>query len=132
MIKIAVLKIIDSYLKNAYFKPIDAQSMQKGKEILDGMNKNLAKNKDPFGELSIDDLRKVMAYCVLKRENPVLEKDDNLNYEAAANSLKSATYEKKPELIRTLIEQANRLPASKPFFVKKITVAKSGRVSIED
>lgn len=130
--KISSSKVILAFLGKSQivkgFSPDDAREIQIGRKLVDRVDENCGYNENPFKGLDLDDKRKLMAYVVLKRENPILEDKDNLNYEAAVNSLKEDTYDNEKELERKIVEQASRLSA---FFKHTLEMDDNGKVKIK-
>jgi len=130
--KIATSQVILAFLGKAKFvkgfQPDDAHEIQEGRKLVGRVDANCDAGKEPFDGLSMDEKRKLMSYVVLKRENPVLEEKDNINYEAAVNSLKEDVYDNEKELEKKIAEQASRLDN---FFKHVLEVDSSGNVKIE-
>ena len=90
-------------------KPSDAAEIKDGRSILETVNKNIRGKKKPFAGIKDDDKHKLMAYVVLKRENPVLGEGDHVNFEAAAKALDSSTFSDTGVLDEMLVKQLNKM-----------------------
>lgn len=123
-----ILSFLDKRKDKISFKPEDALSIKEGKKIVAIVNENCGNNKEPFSSLDMDGKRKLMAYLLLKRENPVVEKGDSLNFEAAANSLKDDLYKNEKELDKRIVDQSSRIPG---FFDHTLAIDSNGKVSVK-
>lgn len=113
-------RVQNGFLKSAALAPTNAAALRDGQRVLSAINKNIVKAQDPLQGVSDEDLRVVVGYIVLKRENPILEKGDALNYEGAERVLDPGTFKDRSSLEEVLVNHANRLGVlSKPLDVDK-------------
>lgn len=130
--KSAISRIVLAYLKEPAIPgmpPDKAAIIAQGPSLLKKVNENIAGKKKPFAGLDESQERILMAYTILRRENPILEKGNHPNYEAAVKALEEKAFDDKKALEERLVKQVNKLEGavSKPLEFKKgkgITVSK--------
>jgi len=108
-------------------QPTDAAALKEGQAVIKGINKNIIQGTEPLQGVTDDDLRTVIGYIVLKRENPILGKGDSLNYEGAVKSLNPYTFKDRSSLEEVLVNHANRLS----ILSKKLDI-EDGKVTIKE
>jgi hypothetical protein len=107
----------------------DAKELLSGKGVLSRIDLNIKEGKDPLVNISDENLKKAFGYVILKRENPVLEEGDHLNYEGAiAAKDREDDFKDREELEEAFVKQVNRLEGA---LSKKLSLEK-GKVSIVD
>lgn len=106
--KATVSGLVLSFLnKKAGLSEAESSKLRKGKELVDQVNKNIKEGKGPVEGMSFDDKKSLFAYIIIKRENPILEKDHNPNYETAVKVLQETGDEER--ILEDLATQGNRL-----------------------
>lgn len=101
----------------------DAKRLTEGRKIISKINKNILSKTDPMRDVSDEELRTVMGYITLKRENPVLEVEEGhkMNHEGAQKALDPSTFPDRTALEEAFVNQANRLmdnPFAKKFVME--------------
>jgi hypothetical protein len=107
-----IRRVANVYLAKSASIGLDSESakqIKQGQKFLAKINQNILSKKDPLKDVSDEELRAVLSYVTLKRENPVMEKGNHLNYEGALLAKDTGTFPDRSSLENAFVDQANRL-----------------------
>jgi hypothetical protein len=107
----------------------DARKLTDGKKVISKINKNILSKAEPLKGVNDDEMRAVLGYITIKRENPVLDPKEGhkINHEGAEMALDPNTFPDRTALEEAFVNQANRLGV----FGKKLEIKKN-KVSVGD
>lgn len=114
--KEASFRVVLAHLQNAPIPgmaPEQARVLKEGAQLMEQVSKNISQGAKPLEGIDEDQQKALLAYTVIRRENPILEKNHHVNYEGAVNVLENPAFEEGHTTEERLAKQLNKLDATK-------------------
>lgn len=114
--KEASFRVVLAHLNSAPIPglaPEQAAVLKEGGRLLGLVAKNIAQGSKPLDGITEEQQKALLAYTVIRRENPILEKNHHINYEGAVNVLSNPAFEEGDTIEERLAKQLNKLDAAK-------------------
>ncbi len=111
----AIQRVVQAFLEKSCSETKlgqeDAKDLNYGKGVITRIKENAKLNKNNvLGFLTNDELNKALGYLILRRENPILEPGNHINFEGAVAIKDGDFFPNRKEQEEEFVNQINRAP----------------------